>query len=288
MNRGNRMTNILLSHIDFIRELVVSITSEVNSNVNIMGDGGAIIASTSAERIGTVHEGARRIVLGEVSEIAISVEDAQKLQGVRPGYNTAVVYDNQVIGAMGIGGDPSIVKPIARIACFFITSQIKQYMQNELINKTAIEVFSSIQQVAAAIQELAAVSEKQASILSSLSDNAETVKSKLNNTNDILSFIKTISDQTNLLGLNAAIEAARSGENGKGFAVVANEIRKLSNDSSSSVTQINATLADFHKYITQIINTIVDISKNSHGISQSMEDIAQEVEKIRNSMSKLV
>ncbi|MBU3071773.1 methyl-accepting chemotaxis protein [Clostridium estertheticum] len=278
------MTNILLRLIDFIRELAFSISSEVDCNVNIMGDGGEIIASTSIERIGTIHEGAKRIMSGEVFEIAISAEDAHKLRGAKPGYNMSIMYENKVIGVIGISGEPIIVKPIARIACSFIVSQIKQYMKNELINKTIVEIMSSIQQVAEDVQQQATASQKQASKLNILSENAETIKSKLNNTNKILYFIKEIADQTNLLGLNAAIEAARAGENGRGFTVVANEIRKLSKDSSNSVAQINATLKDFNNYITLITNTIVDVSKNSYSFWQSMEGIAKEMEIIKKNM----
>lgn len=50
------------------------------------------------------------------------------------------MYENKVIGVIGISGEPIIVKPIARIACSFIVSQIKQYMKNELINKTIVDV----------------------------------------------------------------------------------------------------------------------------------------------------
>lgn len=279
---------ILANYLDFINELVASISAEINSNVNIMGEGGEIIASTSAERIGTVHDGAKCIMSGETMEIAITTADAGRLQGVKPGYNTAICYEDQVIGVIGIGGDPEMVKPIAKIACFALTSQIKEYLQKELINKTAANVFESIQEVAASIQQLTAASQEQSSILSTLSANAQTVNTKLNDTNNILHFIKGISTQTNLLGLNAEIEAARSGVHGRGFAVVAEEIRKLAGESSNSVKQINQTLEDFRNYITQVIATIVDISNNSSDISQSMADIAREVENVEHSMGKLV
>lgn len=282
------MENILMNRIDFIKELVFSISQEIDSNVNIMDENGTIIASTTTERIGTVHEGAKKIMEGQVSEIAITIEDAQRLQGVKPGYNTPIILDDAKIGVIGIGGDPVQVKPIAKIACYFIVSQIKQYLQNELINKTAAEVFASIQQVAAGIQELSAFTQEQAASLNDLADNTENIKAQINDTNKVLSFIKTISNQTKLLGLNAAIEAARTGEQGKGFTVVANEIRKLADESAISVTQINNTITEFQEFIKSIINTIVNISDGSSNLVQSVEIISDEVEKIKTVMNELV
>ncbi|MDK2801371.1 MAG: hypothetical protein PWP27_2388 [Clostridiales bacterium] len=282
------MENILMNQIDFIKELVFSISQEIDSNVNIMDENGTIIASTTTERIGTVHEGAKKIMEGQVSEIAITIEDAQRLQGVKPGYNTPIILDDAKIGVIGIGGDPVQVKPIAKIACYFIVSQIKQYLQNELINKTAAEVFASIQQVAAGIQELSAFTQEQAASLNDLADNTENIKAQINDTNKVLSFIKTISNQTKLLGLNAAIEAARTGEQGKGFTVVANEIRKLADESAISVTQINNTITEFQEFIKSIINTIVNISDGSSNLVQSVEIISDEVEKIKTVMNELV
>lgn len=278
----------LENYLDFIGELVTSISKEINSNVNIMGEGGRIIASTAVERVGTIHEGAMRIMAGETMEIAITMTDAKQLQGVKPGYNTAICYGDQLIGVIGISGDPERVKPIAKIACFALTSQIQEYLQKELVNKTTANVFESIQGVAASIQQLAAASQEQSSILNALSANAETINSKLKDTNAILNFIKGISSQTNLLGLNAEIEAARSGVYGKGFAVVAEEIRKLAGESSNSVKEITKTLNDFRDYLRQVTATIVEISDNSSEITQSMTDIGREIEKIKYSMGQLV
>lgn len=104
--------------------------------------------------------------------------------------------------------------------------------------------------------------------ISQLSNDADQVKG-------VLTVISDIADQTNLLALNAAIEAARAGEHGRGFAVVADEVRNLAERTQKSLTEINAT-------INVIVQAINDASDHMNANSQSMESltkIATEVEK---------
>ena len=120
-------------------------------------------------------------------------------------------------------------------------------------NNAILALTSDIQQSAATEIELAHK-------IQQLSSDAAQVK-------DILVVIGDIADQTNLLALNAAIEAARAGEHGRGFAVVADEVRKLAERTQKSLQEINAT-------INVIVQAIVDSSEQMTTNSKKVESLA--------------
>ncbi|MGI2213504.1 methyl-accepting chemotaxis protein [Shewanella oncorhynchi] len=136
--------------------------------------------------------------------------------------------------------------------------------------------------------------EEIASLMSQINNAAGSIKSlseQSQKINSVLSVIGGIAEQTNLLALNAAIEAARAGEQGRGFAVVADEVRNLASRTQASTLEINEMLSALHKLVTQAVKAMEESQQScvrsvdsSRTISDSLGSVTSAVTAI-NDMS---
>jgi len=138
------------------------------------------------------------------------------------------------------------------------------------------------------IQESAAAVEQMSSSMNAISQKTGDVIRQSEEIKNIIVIIRDIADQTNLLALNAAIEAARAGEHGRGFAVVADEVRQLAERTQNSLSEINATINLIVEAISNSSQTIGDNAKKAGELCKKSAQINEKIENMNQLMNESV
>ncbi|MFM2476959.1 methyl-accepting chemotaxis protein [Celerinatantimonas sp. MCCC 1A17872] len=158
------------------------------------------------------------------------------------------------------------------------TAEIASHAQHtlEAVGEATIKTGEGRQLVESnreSIDTLAGSVEKTSKVIGELHEHAQSI-------NDILTAIQTIAEQTNLLALNAAIEAARAGEQGRGFAVVADEVRNLSQRTQSSTEQIQSTITTLLSITDRAVSMMQQSYENSQHTVEDASKAAQALNQI--------
>ena len=259
-------------------KIVDFIFQETELNAVICNHEGIIVAAKDVSRVGKLHSGSQQVLSERIEHRIVSADDEQRSGGtVKMGVHLPIVYKNEWVGSFGIGGDPIYSKPIAKIATGLFRWELQAAANKAMLHDQAQQVNDSITTIAGTIEELNASQEDLAATMQNVANLSDRVAVNVNNTDTVISTIRQIASQTNLLGLNAAIEAARVGEQGRGFAVVAEEVRKLSDQSHHSAKDIQATLQELKTSMEMVIGHTQQTAGISKEQATATESITERV-----------
>ncbi|HTU68784.1 MAG TPA: methyl-accepting chemotaxis protein [Candidatus Baltobacteraceae bacterium] len=259
------------------------------------------------------------------SKLALQVDSRMKEELVA--LVEARQYSNSVAGAGGTVADnaEALARRVSDIssAVAQMTASIQEMDQNLLNLATVVEqAVANTQEMSASIVQVAGNAERVRSEsnvtdqqvregrnevlalskgMGSISDTVADVVTEMQSLDgasrqigEILGLIEEIADQTNLLALNAAIEAARAGEHGRGFAVVADEVRKLAENSASSTKQIGQLVADIQRRTSAVLertaranNLVQNNAESARNVTQMIETISTRVTEVAQLVSDI-
>lgn len=261
-----------------LAERIVNILNEVTgNNVQFMGNGGEIIATTQPHRLGDIHGGAKNVLDGNWDEAALSTEDAEQMEGALPGYTGPITYNGNRVACIGITGDPEEVKPLQKMAGIIVEQELEKEKEKKEKEKMANQIFSDIEHISAKAEELTASSQEISSRSKDTQNMIAKVDESLTKTEATYQTINKIAQKTNILGLNASIEAARLGQEGAGFSVVANEIRELADNSKESIENIDEILNEMRDKMDQILEIANDTSKITEEQAVAIESLTENI-----------
>lgn len=158
------------------------------------------------------------------------------------------------------------------VGCVTTTQSVAAF---ETVNNVSGELASASEELTAGMQELASRALNLSDTSHELGELGKGLLATARQTDEIVTFIRNVASQTNLLGLNAAIEAARVGEMGRGFGVVAEEVRKLAVASADSVKRISDSLAKIHQSLNDLSTKIENIDGNVNEQTAAIQEMAK-------------
>lgn len=209
--------------------------------------------------------------LDKVADIAKDAQrDAQNAYVANENANKSLVHSEMMITLSGhmTGGAVSGAKDLQESAQHAVASLSEVNTLNTSTAEVVAEVKESTGEIIDSINHIA-------EMINENRENAEQLQKNIGDISQIIALIKDISDQTNLLALNAAIEAARAGEHGRGFAVVADEVRKLAERTQKATSEVEVTINMLKQSAGSMVESSETTEKHAMDSTRKLDDFTQ-------------
>lgn len=250
-----------------------------------------------------VHNKLNFIITNKAINEKIDIDSSDEVGKMAGSVNTFLRYMHDIFSKIfvAIRGNQNAVKILSQISENIESkvSQVEQIAQSntalgstsrqsidksiELSNLAKDELQKVLQNADETKRVIENIGDKILSNAANEKENAEKIQrlaEEAKNIQSVLTSITEIAEQTNLLALNAAIEAARAGEHGRGFAVVADEVRKLAERTERSVNESSAV-------INTILQSIAEVTEDMDNSSESMEKLSQDSSSMQENIAEL-
>ncbi|MCF6096177.1 methyl-accepting chemotaxis protein [Thermovorax subterraneus] len=215
--------------------------------------------------------------------------------GIKKAITTGTVQKTEI--PKEVYGQPikSIALPVREngeiVGCLALAMSLKnQRTLEEIVQVLA----TTVEEITASTEELAAMAGELAKNMEEIDKMREELLKQVEESEKFLDVIRDIAAQSQILGINAAIEAARAGQTGRGFGVIATEIRKMAETSKKSVEEVKALTLNMRERISEInedIKVTFEFSRNqaaaSQEISKAIQGLIDYIEKLEE-ISKLL
>lgn len=299
-SKGPMYTSIILAVISVIIAFLISsgISGYIHRNFTLLvnyigrmekGDFNFIIDNTLEDEFGKVFNSAAQMRLKLGESLADVVKSYRAFDERLSGIHSKI---SSVAEAIADAESRSVTVSAASDEMVSTTSDIAKNCENAAANANDTQNITEhgvteVEGVIDAIRNQAEKTKKDAQLISTLVDQT-------NKIGTIVQTIEDIASQTNLLALNAAIEAARAGEAGKGFAVVADEVRALASRSSSStqeitkmVSQIQSDANSANESMTNTLGEMKDLAERASGVTDILNDINSHVDNVNSQIGQI-
>lgn len=223
-------------------------------------------------------------------DLKVTVGDSIKpgsalYRAIHENKRVVVRMDASLYGVPYIGvGSPILNERGQVIGAITISESTFRY---EALKSISEQVSKNIEIIASTAQEVSAQTEEIAAASRTLTGTVDQSKARVKETDEVLGLIRTIANQTNLLGLNAAIEAARVGDLGRGFGVVAEEIRKLAATTTDSVKNIDGIIKSIQSDSDATQKQMYQIDAMLSQIAVAITQVAESTQQLNNMTQQL-